>query len=112
MSSLIFSKTLHKSLIVTAPNSLIDNSSVYVYTFKIENVHNPSNAKSVTELIRPLFNSEDEPFRNFPFFNEQDDVFVFTSNVKVEQFELENLLSLSGYRLLNFTRKMDINKLK
>jgi len=108
----MFSKTTNKSLKLAAPNVHIDNSTVYVYTFKIENVTNSSTAKSVTELIRPLFNSEDEPFLNFPVFNEQDDAFVFTSNVKVEQFELENLLSLSGYRLLNFTRKMDINNIK
>jgi len=72
------------------------------YQFQLKNVSDLAEAKMVTDVLRPVFNSEEVPFRFFPTFNDGADQFDFVSEIAVTKEELEAVLVANGLELIGF----------
>lgn len=73
------------------------------YQFQLKNVSDLSDAKMVTDILRPVFNTEDVPFRVFPTFNDVTDQFDFVSEIAVTKEQLEAVLIANGLELMGFS---------
>lgn len=86
---------------------LLFNTTVYGqeyrYQFQLKNVTDLAEAKMVTDVLRPVFNSEEVPFKVFPTFNDVTDQFDFVSKIAVSKEELEAVLTTNGLELLGFS---------
>lgn len=78
-------------------------SQEYNYRFKLEGITNPADAKMITDVLRPVFNSPETPFAVFPQFYDVSDVFFFRSDVKVTREQLDEALSGNGITTTEFT---------
>lgn len=73
------------------------------YQFQLKNVSDFAEAKVVTDILRPIFNTEDAPYAVFPTFVDSEDRFDFYSTVLVTKTELINRLGVQGIELLTFS---------
>ncbi len=84
----------------------LSDSSVYGqeyrYQFQLKSVTDLADAKMVTDVLRPVFNTEAVPFKVFPAFNDATDQFDFVSEIAVSKEELEAVLTSNGLELLGF----------
>ncbi len=72
------------------------------YQFQLKNVSDLADAKMVTDILRPVFNTEEVPFRFFPTFNDVADQFDFVSEIAVTKEQLEAVLVANGLELIGF----------
>ncbi|HLP57078.1 MAG TPA: hypothetical protein VK151_18710 [Fluviicola sp.] len=75
----------------------------YRYQFQLKSVTDLAEAKMVTDVLRPVFNTEAAPFKVFPTFNDAVDQFDFVSEIAVSKEELEAVLAANGIELLSFS---------
>lgn len=72
------------------------------YQFQLKNVSDLADAKMVTDILRPVFNTEEVPFRVFPSFNDATDQFDFVAEIAVTKEQLEAVLIANGLELIGF----------
>ena len=82
------------------------------YQFQLQGIDEPGAAKEVTDLLRSIFNSEEDPYEYFPSFNDVTDQFDFHSNITVTRQELETQLAVQGLVVLSFELSADVQELK
>lgn len=91
----------------------LSDSSVYGqeyrYQFQLKSVTDLADAKMVTDVLRPVFNTEAVPFKVFPTFNDATDQFDFVSEIAVSKEELEAVLTANGLELLGFNSIQYVN---
>jgi len=75
----------------------------YRYQFRLKTVTDFAEAKMVTDVLRPVFNTEAVPFKVFPTFNDANDQFDFVSEIAVSKEQLEAVLVANGLELTDFT---------
>jgi len=75
------------------------------YRFQLQDVNDPASAKLVTDILRPVFNTDDVPFAVFPAFNDASDLFDFHASLVVTREQLEAALAPHGIVLLTFTKE-------
>lgn len=80
-------------------------SQDYQYQFQLQGVSDLGSAKQVTDVLRPVFNTEENPFVVFPSFSDATDQFDFVSKQLVSKGELEAILASKGIVLLSFTSR-------
>lgn len=83
------------------PTQAQDSNS---YTLKLNNVTNPEEAKQVTDIIRSIINNQKEPFKYFPYFNNDTDVFTFNSSMPLNIGIFENKFSTIGMQVIEFNK--------
>lgn len=104
-----FKKRAKRILVSTALFTLFSlfNSTVfgqeYRYQFRLKNVTDLAEAKMVTDILRPVFNTEEAPFTVFPTFNDLTDQFDFVAETVISKEELEAVLITNGLELQNFS---------
>ncbi len=76
----------------------------YTYVFKVEHVETYSIAKPLISIFRKAYNPEGEPLRFSPGFNDETGRFTVVSSLKLEQGDLQELLSDYDYQLVFFER--------
>jgi hypothetical protein len=74
------------------------------YQFQLKDVSDLADAKMVTDVLRPVFNTVEVPFRFFPTFIDGVDQFDFVSEIAVTKEELEAVLVANGLALIGFNR--------
>lgn len=72
------------------------------YQFSLQGVNDYGAAKEVTDIIRPVFNTDEAPFVTFPSFADAKDQFDFTCSLAVTREELESVLAAHGIVLMDF----------
>ena len=72
------------------------------YHFSVQGVNDLGSAKEITDVLRPVFNTEAEPFAFFPWFDDNRDVFDFGSTVAVTREQLETVLAQKGLVLTSW----------
>lgn len=77
----------------------------FTYKIKITNVNNIEEAKLITDPIR-------FKFKAFPLFNDSTDTFTFNSNVNVSYNELNDLLNIHGYTIIELKKSMRLQYIK
>lgn len=77
----------------------------YHYQFRLAGVTDLASAKQVTDVLRPVFNTEAAPFAVFPAFNDATDLFDFSSGLLVTQEHLTTVLTPKGLVLSDFSSK-------
>ncbi len=106
--SLMFSLTMLLSYGATA------QTARHHYQFKVEWVNDLAAAKEMTDFIRPVFNTAQEPFGYFPYFNANTGQFDFISAIAVTEDELRNVLDSHSLVLLSFsdskTEQIEVQK--
>lgn len=88
---------------LSATSQNTESSIKYHYEFKIDGVHTLADAKEVTDELRKVFNSESDPFRNYPTFIEEESLFRFDSHILVLQENLATSLEPIGYQISSFS---------
>lgn len=73
------------------------------YQFAVQDVNDAASAKEMTDYIRPIFNTEDEPFGYFPWYNSTTRQFEFQSSVHVSETQLADVLQQYGLVLVSFS---------
>lgn len=66
------------------------------YHFSVQGVTDLGSAKNITDILRPVFNTEAEPFAFFPSFDDNRDAFDFSSSVLVTRDQLQAILEHNG----------------
>lgn len=56
----------------------------------------------MTDIIRPVFNTDAAPFVTFPWFQDEKDQFDFTCSLAITREELESVLTANGIVLVEF----------
>lgn len=75
------------------------------YRFRLQGVTDPAGAKMVTDILRPVFNTTEDPFAIFPTFNDELDLFDFFSPIVVSEGQLEAALAPHGILLIAFSNE-------
>jgi hypothetical protein len=73
------------------------------YTFEVQGIEDFGSAKEMTDFIRPLFNTPEEPFGYFPRYIAEKKQFEFESAVQVTEAQLSEVLNNHGLVLISFT---------
>jgi len=73
------------------------------YRFRLQGITDPAGAKMVTDILRPVFNTTEDPDAVFPNFNDELDQFDFFSPVTVSEDQLEAVLAPHGLLLIAFS---------
>jgi hypothetical protein len=73
------------------------------YRFQLQDVNDLASAKMVTDVLRPVFNTQESPFEVFPAFNDASNHFDFYASLTVTQEQLEAVLNANGIALLFFS---------
>lgn len=73
------------------------------YRFQLQGVTDVGGAKMVTDILRPVFNTTEEPYAVFPSFNDQLDLFDFVGDLLVTKEQLDAALAPHGLVLINFS---------
>jgi hypothetical protein len=79
------------------------------YRFQLQGVTDNAGAKMVTDILRPVFNTEAEPYAVFPAFNDQHDRFDFLADLFVTREQLETVLTAHGIVLTEFSNTDEVN---
>jgi hypothetical protein len=77
------------------------------YRFQLQGVTDAAEAKMVTDILRPVFNTETEPYAVFPAFDDQYDRFDFMADLFVTREQLETVLTAHGIVLTDFSNTDD-----
>lgn len=72
------------------------------YKFQLADVSDVASAKMVTDVLRPIFNTPEEPFNVYPTFKDETDQFDFYSPIEVSKIYLAALLYDAGIELVSF----------
>ena len=88
---------------LTLSGSALYGQDSFHYQFGLQGVTDPAAAKEVTDVIRPVFNTDTDPFVTFPWFADEKDQFDFTCSLAVTREELESVLSVHGIVVTSFT---------
>lgn len=76
----------------------------YHYQFTLEGVNDPGSAKQVTDPIRLVFNTGENPWKVYPAFNDETDMFDFYADIDVDKTLLEEVLIKEGIVPLDFRK--------
>jgi hypothetical protein len=104
---------IHQALILVLFTTVIGfGSALYGqqrnhYRFQLQGVTDAAEAKMVTDILRPVFNTEAEPYAVFPAFNDQYDRFDFLADLFVTREQLEAVLTAQGIVLTEFSNTSD-----
>jgi hypothetical protein len=88
---------------LTWSGSALYGQESFHYQFSLQGVTDPAAAKEVTDIVRPVFNTDTDPFVTFPWFTDEKDQFDFTCSLAVTREELESALLAQGIVLMDFT---------
>lgn len=72
------------------------------YILKLNNITTPQEAKQVTDVIRAIINDAEEPFKNYPHFNDETDVFEFNTSIYLNREIIEEKMIIQGYEVIEF----------
>jgi hypothetical protein len=75
----------------------------YHYRFELQGITDDAGAKTVTDFLRPVFNSTESPFTFFPEFNDELDLFDFFSDILVTKEQLESALIPHNIMVTSFS---------
>jgi hypothetical protein len=106
--SLFFKKMMKRIAVLIVLFTFISTSESVAfgqelrYQFQLKNVSDLADAKMVTDILRPVFNTEEVPFRVFPTFNDVTDQFDFVAEIAVTKEQLEAVLIANGLELMGF----------
>lgn len=85
--------------------SLLFAQQQYHYLFQIQGVTDDAGAKMVTDMLRPVFNTPEDPYAIFPDFNEQLGQFDFFGTVLVSEEQLQTALNPQGMLISSFSNE-------
>ena len=77
----------------------------YTYQFQIEGVEDLASAKDVTDQLRFMFNTTENAYQYFPYFNEGNHTFTVSSNLAYTQEALDLLMRSENLILQSFLRR-------
>lgn len=78
------------------------------YSFSVQGITDYGRAKEITDILRPLFNTEAAPFTYFPAFDDNRDAFDFHSAVTITRDQLLAVLQQHGLVLTAWTSEIYI----